>query len=106
MDIPNCSRSKLTHAMVIIGYGSGRSKDYWLLKNRYNYIERGRDAWLEREYHNILYCPAKQSSLLSFPFFSCPFRLLSPFPLSLLSLLSLTHTHSLSPSSFPQQLGS
>ena len=35
MDIPNCSRSKLTHAMVIIGYGSGRSKDYWLLKNRY-----------------------------------------------------------------------
>ena len=34
MDIPNCSRSKLTHAMVIIGYGSGRNKDYWLLKNR------------------------------------------------------------------------
>lgn len=33
MDIPNCSRSKLTHAMVIIGYGSGRSKDYWLIKN-------------------------------------------------------------------------
>jgi cathepsin L len=33
MDIPNCSRSKLTHAMVIIGYSSGRSKDYWLLKN-------------------------------------------------------------------------
>ena len=34
MDVPNCSRSKLTHAMTIIGYGSGRSKDYWLLKNR------------------------------------------------------------------------
>ena len=34
MDIPNCSRSKLTHAMVIIGYGEGHSKDYWLLKNR------------------------------------------------------------------------
>ncbi|CAI8049680.1 Silicatein [Geodia barretti] len=31
----NCSRSKLTHAMVIIGYSSGRRTRTWLLKNRY-----------------------------------------------------------------------
>ena len=35
MDVINCSRTKLSHAMVIIGYGSYNGQDYWLLKNRY-----------------------------------------------------------------------
>lgn len=42
LDIPNCSRSKLTHAMVIIGYGTAHNKDYWLLKNRYNILSYNR----------------------------------------------------------------
>lgn len=33
MDVINCSRTKLSHAMVIIGYGSYNGQDYWLLKN-------------------------------------------------------------------------
>ncbi len=35
MDIPNCSRTSLTHAMLLTGYGTYGGKDYWLLKNRY-----------------------------------------------------------------------
>ena len=34
--MPNCSRSKLTHAMVVIGYGVSSGSKYWLVKNRYN----------------------------------------------------------------------
>ena len=38
LDIPHCSRTRLSHAMLIIGYGTYKGKDYWLLKNRYIYI--------------------------------------------------------------------
>lgn len=34
LDIPYCSHTRLSHAMVIIGYGTYKGKDYWLLKNR------------------------------------------------------------------------
>lgn len=34
-DEPNCSTSKLTQAMLVIGYGQHKGKDYWLVKNRY-----------------------------------------------------------------------
>lgn len=33
LNVPNCSRSKLSHAMILIGYGTTSSKKYWLLKN-------------------------------------------------------------------------
>ena len=33
-DEPNCSTSKLTHSVLIIGYGTLKGKDYWLVKNR------------------------------------------------------------------------
>lgn len=33
LNVPNCSRKVLTHAMVVIGYGTDGGKDYWLLKN-------------------------------------------------------------------------
>ncbi|XP_041379493.1 silicatein-like [Gigantopelta aegis] len=32
-DEPNCSSSKLTHAVLIIGYGKDNGKPYWLVKN-------------------------------------------------------------------------
>ena len=34
LDIPYCYSNRLSHAMVIIGYGSSNGNDYWLLKNR------------------------------------------------------------------------
>ena len=34
-DVPNCSTTKLTHSMLIIGYGTRNGKDYWMVKNRY-----------------------------------------------------------------------
>ena len=34
-DEPNCSVSKVTHAMLAVGYGRSNGKDYWLLKNRF-----------------------------------------------------------------------
>ena len=36
-DVPNCYNkpSRLTHSMLIIGYGTYKGKDYWLVKNRY-----------------------------------------------------------------------
>ena len=39
-DEPNCynEASRLTHSMLIIGYGRYKNKDYWLVKNRYIYI--------------------------------------------------------------------
>jgi len=36
-DEPNCSTSKLTHSVLIIGYGTFKDKDYWLVKNRWGY---------------------------------------------------------------------
>ena len=38
-DEPNCYNevSRLTHSMLIIGYGTYKNKDYWLVKNRYMY---------------------------------------------------------------------
>ena len=33
-DEPNCSTRKLTHAMLIVGYGRCYGKEFWLVKNR------------------------------------------------------------------------
>jgi len=30
-----CSRRRLTHSMLVVGYGTLNGTDYWLLKNRY-----------------------------------------------------------------------
>ena len=43
-DEPYCSSTSLTHAMVIVGYGTYNGKDYWLVKNRYvSYISTQTD---------------------------------------------------------------
>ncbi len=35
LNIPYCSTSLLTHALVVIGYGTtSNGQDYWLVKNR------------------------------------------------------------------------
>ena len=34
-NLPGCSSSSLTHALLITGYGTYNNYDYWLLKNRY-----------------------------------------------------------------------
>ena len=33
-DSPNCSRLKLNHAMLIVGYNNSTYRDYWIVKNR------------------------------------------------------------------------
>jgi len=38
-DEPNCSTSKLTHSVLIIGYGTFKDKDYWLVKNRWGDLQ-------------------------------------------------------------------
>ena len=34
-DSPNCSRLKVNHAMLLVGYGNITYLDYWIVKNRY-----------------------------------------------------------------------
>ena len=33
-DEPNCSSTKQTHPMLVIGYGTYKGKQFWLVKNR------------------------------------------------------------------------
>ena len=35
-DNPACSSRELTHAMLVVGYGTRYGEDYWLVKNRYS----------------------------------------------------------------------
>ena len=55
MDVINCSRTKLSHAMVIIGYGSYNGQDYWLLKNRYIDIYTNLATFLEPFIFSIIH---------------------------------------------------
>lgn len=43
-DNPSCSSEKLTHALLLVGYGTENGKDYWLLKNSWG------DKWGEGGY--------------------------------------------------------
>ena len=40
-DSPTCSRLKLNHAMLIVGYSNSTYRDYWIVKNR---LERKRNT--------------------------------------------------------------
>lgn len=44
----NCSTSKLTHAVIIVGYGQENGKDYWLVRNSYS------KSWGENGYVKML----------------------------------------------------
>ena len=34
-NLPGCSSTSLSHALLVTGYGTFNGYDYWLLKNRY-----------------------------------------------------------------------
>ena len=38
---PECSTTNTTHAVLVVGYGTERGKDFWLVKNRYVLTSRG-----------------------------------------------------------------
>lgn len=33
-DEPNCNPNNLSHAVLLVGYGSEGGEDYWIIKNR------------------------------------------------------------------------
>lgn len=33
-DEPNCDPNRLSHAVLLVGYGSEEGQDYWIIKNR------------------------------------------------------------------------
>lgn len=33
-DEPNCNPNNLSHAVLLVGYGSDGGQDYWIIKNR------------------------------------------------------------------------
>ena len=43
--MPNCSRSSLNHAMILIGYGKFAGREYWLLKNSWG-PNWGKDGYI------------------------------------------------------------
>ena len=34
LNVPYCSSTTMSHALVVVGYGTLNGQDYWLVKNR------------------------------------------------------------------------
>ena len=52
---PSCSRSKLTHTLVVTGYGTKKGRDYWLLKNSWG-SSWGEDGYIKMSRNSANQC--------------------------------------------------
>ncbi|XP_053701437.1 procathepsin L-like [Synchiropus splendidus] len=63
-DEPNCSSTRLTHDVLIVGYGNYRGQDYWLLKNSYG-VKWGINGYMMLSRNKNNHCGI--ASLASYP---------------------------------------
>ena len=48
-DEPSASSVDLNHAVLCVGYGEDSRKEYWIVKNRYRYLELYRTFFSSKE---------------------------------------------------------
>ncbi|XP_012692203.2 procathepsin L-like [Clupea harengus] len=62
-DEPSCSRTRLNHAMLVVGYGTEDGQDYWLVKNSWS------ASWGEEGYIKMSRNQDNQCGIASYAFY-------------------------------------